>query len=99
VPANAAFLGQANTLEVYFNESINSNTLSSAVFRIISVGPDNIIGTSDDAAVPGGSISYRDNPNVASLNIGTGLAAGVYRAFVSPPIADLKGNALAAEFS
>jgi hypothetical protein len=99
VPANAAFLGQANTLEVHFNESINPNTLSSVAFRVISAGPDNIIGSSDDAAMSGGSISYRDNPNVAALTFGTDLPLGVYRALVGPPIADLRGNVLAAEFS
>ncbi len=99
VPANATFLGQANTLEAYFNEPINANTLGSSTFRLISAGPDNIIGTSDDAAVSGGSILYRDNPNVAALTFATDLPSGVYRALVEPPIADLRGNALAAEFS
>jgi hypothetical protein len=99
VPANATFLGQANVLEIYFNESINPNTLSSAALRLISAGPDDIIGTGDDAAVSGGSILYRDNPNVAALTFATDLPRGVYRALVEPPIADLRGNVLAGEFS
>ncbi len=99
VPANATFLGQANTLEAYFNEPINANTPNSSTFRLISAGPDNIIGTGDDAAVSGGSISSRDNPNVAALTFATDLPLGVYRALVGPPIADLRGNVLAGEFS
>jgi Bacterial TSP3 repeat len=45
-----------------------------------------------------GTVTYRDTLNAAFLTFTTNLPAGLYRAVISPPLADLSGNQITQPF-
>jgi hypothetical protein len=97
-PTANGFAGSANALAVYFSEAVQPATLTAATVQLKSIGNDGIPGTADDSPVTNGVISYRSDLNAAFLTFPTNLPPGGYLASVSPPIADLAGNTLAAPY-
>ena len=98
-PAAGAIVGQASVLTANFNEPISPTSLNSAAFQLQSSGPDGLLDTSDDSLVTHGTISYREELNTVLLSFETNLPPALYRARLSPPLADLAGNTLATPFA
>jgi hypothetical protein len=93
-PNPQAIVGAINLIAGYFDEPIATTTLDNSTFTVSFAGSDGIFGTSDDAPVTYGSLSYRDDLNATFMNFPTNLPPGVYRASINPPVADLSGNQL-----
>ncbi len=98
VPEANNVLAPLETITVFFSEPIDEATLNSNSVRLISAGPDGVLGNADDVAVGGGALSYRNDPVLALLTFGSKLPPSLYQLVVSPPLADLSGNTLAQEF-
>lgn len=92
VPFNGALVGTVDGVSAFFTEAIDPATLSSATVRVTAAGPDGIWGTVDDTAVAG-VLEYRPALNALFIEFAEGLAPGNYRFTVSPPFADMAGNA------
>lgn len=98
-PDRGQIVGATDTITVFFSEPIDASTLTLATFSVRHAGADGIFGTTDDAALPGGTISYRTAINGGVLKLAAPLAPGFYRAVIRPPVADVTGNLLAREAS
>jgi len=90
--------GASITVSATFSEPIAPATLTDATFQLLSAGPDDIFGTTDDAAVADGIVSYRTESNTALLSFVAPLPPALYRAAIATDVTDLAGNPLAAEF-
>jgi hypothetical protein len=95
-PASGAIVGEEDTLSATFSEPVQPGTITTNTFRLFNAGPDNTLGTADDFEVAGGAIEYVGDLLTAYLTFPTNLAEGLHLVRVSPPIADLAGNPLAA---
>ena len=98
-PVKNGYVGSADNIAAYFSEPVQPATLTAATVRLKFLGADGIPGTADDVPVTNGVISYRDDLNAVLLRFPSNLALGAYEATISPPIADLAGNAMAAAYS
>lgn len=98
-PTPGSILGSADTLIGYFNEPIQTSTITSNTFTLINAGEDQVFNTSDDTVVTGGALAWRGDLNAAFLIFQSPLPAGLYRATVQPPMSDLANNPLAAAVS
>ncbi len=98
-PEAGGIASQVTAISANFSEPIDLSTLTSVTFQLFTAGPDGIAGNADDVPVTGGTLSYDNNTNTASLSFSSALPADLYRAVVAPPLADLAGNPLAAEFT
>ncbi|MFN0067893.1 MAG: Ig-like domain-containing protein, partial [Limisphaerales bacterium] len=95
-PSPAAIVGEEDTLAAAFNEPVQPATLTSNTFQLFNAGPDNSLGTTDDFAVTGGTLEYVADLLTVYLSFPSNLVEGLHLARLSPPIADLAGNPLAA---
>jgi hypothetical protein len=91
-PTAGAIVGSADTLVGYFSEPLDSSTISAASFTLINAGADLAFGTPDDVTISGGTFTWRAELNAAFLNFAANLPAGLYKATVKAPIADLAHN-------
>ncbi len=98
-PRSGGLAGTVTSVAAYFNEPMDTGTLTTNAFLLRGNGPDGVPGTTDDFAITNGVLSYRDDLNAAVLSFPTNLDAGVYQLTVRPPLADLAGNPLARTFS
>ena len=98
-PLAYGFLGSVDTLAAYFNEPIQTATLNPITVRLVAFGADNLPGTADDVVITNGVITYRSDVNAVILSFPTNLASGGYQVAISPPIADLAGNAMAKSYA
>jgi hypothetical protein len=97
-PPDSGFAGSLNVLAASCNEPLDPSTIGPSAFQLFSAGPDGVAGTPDDAAVPGGAVSYRGEVDTAVLSFASPLPPGLYRALLSPPLADLAGNVIEPPF-
>lgn len=96
-PERGQIVGSTDTLVAFFNEPVDTSSLHAGTFVLTFAGGDGVIGNGDDSIISGGAMEFRSAINGAFLKFSTALAAGVYRAAVRPPLADLAGNQLARE--
>lgn len=96
-PRPGAIEGAVQAVAAVFSEPVQPATLNPATVRLISAGTDGVPGTADDAFVTGGVVEWRSDQNAVFLRLAQPLAPGFYEARLSPPIADLAGNALLRE--
>jgi hypothetical protein len=99
LPLPGAIAGSIDTLVAAFNEPLDPSTLDGNSFALYAAGPDGAVGTADDVPAAGGSISFRPEVNAAVRSFPQSLAPGLYRAVLRPPIADLRGNRIEADFA
>jgi hypothetical protein len=66
---------------------------------LFAAGPDGVLGTADDVPITGGTVSYRRDLNIVSLQFNSPLANGNYRAVLKSAVTDLAGNHLASDVS
>ena len=88
-----------DTIAAFFSEPIDPATLSPASFQLFAVGPDNQIGTADDIAVTGGSVSYDAENQAAFLTFNTPFPLDDYQARLTTDVTDLIGNPLPTPFT
>lgn len=96
LPPNGSFSGSIKDAAAVFSEPINQNTLNVATFAVTGAGPDGVFGTADDFTPTGGAITFREASNTAFISFPQNLTPSLYRLLISPPLADLAGNQLAA---
>ena len=89
--------GSVAAVSATLSEPIDLATLNDTTFQLFAAGPDGIAGNGDDVPVTGGVVAYLDEINTALLTFATPLPSDLYRAVLSPTIADLAGNSLASE--
>ncbi len=94
VPFNGALVGAVRSVSAYFSEPLNAVSVNAATVRLLSAGADGLFGTADDVT-PTGVLEYREAVNGVFVQPPDRLAPGNYRFTLSPPLADLAGNALA----
>jgi hypothetical protein len=92
VPDISTVITQAtDTVIAYFNEPIDVATLNVVSFYVVSAGPDNVLGNTNDFVVPG-VVSWRETLNAAVIAFPSPLPLGVYQGVVTAAIADVAGN-------
>ena len=91
-PTAGAIVGSADTLVGYFSEPLDSTTISAASFTLINAGADLALDFPDDVTISGGTFTWRAELNAAFFNFAANLPAGLYKATVKAPIADLAHN-------
>lgn len=84
---------------VYFSEPIDAATLTSASFQLTYAGADNLLGTADDMVITNGTVSFRQELNLAKLSFLTPLPYGLYRGLITSNVTDIAGNALTNNFT
>jgi hypothetical protein len=99
VPPAGGIAGSVETVAVFFNESIDPQTVTDATLQWRSAGPDGIPGTADDVLRTGGTLSYRDELRAAFLTFSEPLPPGLYEGSALPPLADTSGNVLPVPFT
>ena len=95
VPSGSSVITNANGVFIYFSEPIDPATLLAGAFRVIYAGPDNKLGTADDATLSNSTLTYRDQQNAIALEFTTPLPPGLYRVVLDPSVRDLAGNLIA----
>jgi len=99
-PMSGVVVTQAvDTVFAYFNEAMDAATLNAASFLLRSAGPDNRLGTADDVAPAGGTVSYRETLNAAVLAFPAPLPLGLYRAVITAAVTDAAGNHFTNQFT
>jgi hypothetical protein len=98
-PTTGAIVGSANAVIGYFSEPLDTASINGSTFTLVNAGPDQAFGTSDDEEISGGELEWRGSLNAVFLNFANSLPAGLYKASVKPPLADLAHNPIAAENS
>ncbi len=93
-PPDGTVVTNLDTLFVYFNEPIDTNSLNGTNLFVISAGGDYRLGTSDDVVLTNAIVTYRDTLNAAVVSFVTPLPFGVYRLGASAHIRDAAGNEL-----
>ncbi|MBI3418163.1 MAG: Ig-like domain-containing protein, partial [Verrucomicrobia bacterium] len=86
------------SVQAYFSEPLNPNTVTAASFHLFAAGADGEIGTADDVLVSAGVVSYDKSANAAVFTFGTPLPVSRYRAVITTGVTDLAGNRLAADY-
>lgn len=93
-PPTNSVVGQIALITAYFNEPLDSNSVTTAAVEIRSAGLDGIIGTIDDRLVTNGVVSYSGSLNAVLINFGAALALGAYQVTLKAPLADANGVAI-----
>ncbi|MGZ8899332.1 MAG: Ig-like domain-containing protein [Limisphaerales bacterium] len=96
-PVRGSFVGATETIGAFFNEPINPATITPTAFTLLFAGEDEVFGSTDDTLIAGGSVDYRSEGKAAFLNLGEGLAPGLYRARIAATVSDVTGNAMGAD--
>jgi hypothetical protein len=96
-PQNGGVVDELARVLARFSEPVDFATITSANLRLISAGPDLLLGTPDDFVVQG-IPEYLSIPVAAVFTANTFLPNGLYR-FEVQDVRDLAGNALANPFS
>ena len=92
IPGAGAIAGATETISVVFNEALNPSTLVGANLFLLSAGPDEAPGNSDDVTIPASGMSLSPDGTLATLTFASPLAPGVYFVKVGPGLEDLAGN-------
>ena len=96
--ANTVITQATDAVFAYFNEPLDTATLSASSFYVVSAGADNRLGTADDVTLSDGTISWRETLNAAVIAFPTSLPFGIYRAVATAAITDAAGNHLTNDF-
>ena len=95
IPGAGAIAGATETISVVFNEALNPSTLVDANLFLVSAGPDEAPGNSDDVTISASGMSLSPDGTLATLTFASPLAPGVYFVKVGPGLEDLAGNTAA----
>lgn len=90
-PKAGGLAGDIQTVGVGFNEPVNLDSLGGRL-AVLGVGPDGVLGTVDDLAVPA-TLSLRNEGRTAYLAFGGSLPAGRYTVKLAAGVTDASGNA------
>ena len=94
------------TISFTVDKNLNPSTLNSSTIQVISAGPDGILGTADDVAIPLTNVSFnvtplkngRLGPEQISFTLPAGLTNNLYEVTLdgagTPAITDIAGNPL-----
>ncbi|MBL9176289.1 MAG: hypothetical protein JNL10_22290 [Verrucomicrobiales bacterium] len=96
-PFDGELLGAVPGVTVFFSEPLDPVTVHDTSFQVLAPGPDQLPGTADDVPIPGRR-EFQTGLNLVRFLPDSPLGPGDYRILVSPPLADLAGNILAATF-
>jgi hypothetical protein len=94
-PDDGAIVGASSLVSATFSEPLATGSIVPEAFTLMFAGADDVIGTADDALVPGGTLDYRTSLNSIFQQFPQALEPGHYYATVRAPISDLTGNAIA----
>lgn len=93
-PQPDSFVFEVMDVSAGFNEAMSPVTITPTSFAVREAGPDLAFDTGDDVPVEG-ALRYREDLFGAVHRFENGLASGLYRATVSPPLSDAAGNPMA----
>lgn len=96
-PFDGELLGAVPGITVFFSEPLDPVTVHDASFRVMTPGPDTLLGTADDLPVAGQS-EFQVALNLVRFIPNSPLGAGDFRIVVSSPLADLAGNRISTTF-
>ncbi|MHB1308033.1 MAG: Ig-like domain-containing protein [Limisphaerales bacterium] len=94
-PTSGAIVGETSLVYGQFNEPLAPATVNDLTVRLLTAGPDNLLGSADDAPVTNGVLEYLPDGNIARVNFAENLPPGLYQASFVPPLGDLAGNPVA----
>jgi len=95
-PESSALLRELSSVLALFSEALDPATVTETSVRLLAPGPDRVLGTADDQAVAGLTRELREQLPLVALSAASPLPPSAYRLVLSPPLADLAGNPLAA---
>ena len=93
-PAANALVGALDTFFVSVSENIDPATINATSMQWLYAGPDNVLGTLDDAFVSGVTYNYDPDSFTLALRAPESLPVGLYRLTITDPFADPAGNGL-----
>ena len=95
-PADGANRKTVPYLSLRFDESLDTNLLSSSSMHLLHLGADGVVGGDDDTEIPFTSITTRGNDQVLVLTFAGELVPGNYQLTVdATALGDRAGNILA----
>lgn len=86
-------------LTVNLSEAARADSVSAQSVELRGAGPDGTFGTRDDRMIPAQAVEVQDHGRRLRLTYAQSFIPDVYRATISPDVADLSGNRLTGESS
>lgn len=93
-PLAGEVVGARSIVMGFLHEPIRPSTLTAQSLRVISAGPDGLLGTADDSRVQPAGYEYRSAVNAVVAVFASPLPPGLYQGIIGPPLADLAGNVM-----